>query len=68
MIEIAFSVCALLPPFNCMDKKLTFEAEQVSIQQCFMFGQFELAKWVGEHPGWRIDRWRCGVAGQVAKI
>jgi hypothetical protein len=68
MIEIAFTVCALVSPYNCVAKRQTYEAEQVSLHECVLYGQMELSKWVSEHPGWRIERWRCGVAGQMAKI
>lgn len=68
MIELAFTVCALLSPYNCVARTLNYEAQQVSLQECILYGQVELSKWVSEHPGWRVERWRCGVAGQFAKI
>jgi hypothetical protein len=27
-----------------------------------------MAKWIGEHPNWVIQKWRCGIAGQFAKL
>lgn len=33
-----------------------------------MFGQVELAKWSESHPKWRIEKWKCQKAGEVAKI
>jgi hypothetical protein len=47
---------------------LNFEGESVNAQQCMMNGQIEMAKWVGEHPNWVIRKWRCGIAGQFAKL
>ena len=48
---------------------LTRYADQVDLDQdCVLYGEIGLSKWVSEHPGWRIERWRCGVAGQMAKI
>jgi hypothetical protein len=68
MIEIVMSVCALISPFNCREHHMSFEGEQVSLQECLLYGQFEMAKWSNENPNWRIARWRCGIAGQIAKI
>ncbi len=68
MIELVVAVCLIDQPSQCKDVHLNFEAQEVTHQQCMTFGQFEMAKWVGEHPNWVIQRWRCGVAGQVAKI
>ncbi len=44
------------------------ERASVTPQQCMMNGQMEMAKWIGEHPNWQIKKWRCGIAGQMAKI
>lgn len=68
MIELTMAVCTLASPYYCKDVHLTFEAQSVSITQCALFGQFEMAKWSGEHPNWHINKWQCGLAGQVAKI
>lgn len=68
MIELVFAVCMIDQPSQCKDVYLNFAANSVTPQQCMMNGQIEMAKWLGEHPNWRIAKWRCGVAGQVAKI
>ncbi len=68
MIELVVAVCLIDAPSRCKDVKLNFEADSVSPQQCVMYGQFEMAKWIGEHPNWVIQRWTCQPAGQVAKI
>lgn len=68
MIELVVAVCMIDQPSDCKDVYLNFEAESVTPQQCMMYGQAEMAKWVGEHPNYVIKKWRCGVAGQMAKI
>ena len=68
MIEIAAAVCMLSAPERCKDVSLTFEAENITVFACMMYGQAELAKWTGEHPAWKISRWSCREAGQVAKL
>jgi hypothetical protein len=30
-----------------------------SLQSCMMQAQPYLAQWVGEHPAYRVMRWRC---------
>lgn len=68
MIEIAAAVCLLSAPERCKDISLVFEAEAITPYSCVMYGQGELAKWSIEHQGWRIAKWTCRPAGQVAKL
>jgi hypothetical protein len=68
MIEIAAVMCMFSSPEQCRDISLNFEAETVSPASCMMNGQMELAKWSEVHPGWRVARWSCRPAGQVAKL
>lgn len=68
MIELVVAVCLIDQPSHCKDVFLNFEAEAATPQQCMMNGQMHMAEWLGEHPGWQIKKWRCGIAGQVAKI
>lgn len=68
MIELVVAVCMIDHPSECKDVNLNFEADNVTPMQCMMNGQVEMAKWIGEHPNWVIKKWRCGVAGQMAKI
>ncbi len=70
MLEIIASVCLMVEPGKCKDVHLTFvtEAEAVTQQQCFFFGQIELAKWSAGHPNWRVARWACRQAREIANI
>lgn len=68
MIEIVFLVCAIHMPTECKDVRLNFIADRVSQRQCMLYGQHEIAKWTLGHPKWRVARWRCGVAGQMAEL
>ena len=67
MIELVMTVCSLLAGQTCRDKVLTYEAQTVSLMECSLYGQFEMAKWREENPNWTVVRWRCGQAGEVAK-
>ena len=68
MIEIVAAVCIWSAPGNCKDISLVYEAEAITAFACMMYGQGELAKWTISHPGWRIAKWTCRPAGQVAKL
>jgi hypothetical protein len=68
MIEVVAAACLLASPEHCRDVTLTFEAQAITPMSCMMNGQTELAKWTNEHPGWRIARFTCRPAGQVAKL
>lgn len=68
MIEIAAAVCLFSAPDRCKDISLVFEAEAITPYTCVMYGQGELAKWTSDHPNWRIAKWTCRPAGQVAKL
>lgn len=67
MIEIVISVCSIVQGATCKDVRLTYMAESVTPQQCMMYGQIEIAKWAEGHPNWKIHKWSCGEARQIAK-
>lgn len=68
MLELVVSVCLVGDPKKCSDVTLNFDAPNVSARECAIVGQFELAKWIGDHPQFVITKWRCGPAGEVAKL
>lgn len=68
MIEIAAAVCLITSPERCRDITLTFDADSVTPFTCMMNGQLGLAQWTETHPNWRIVRFTCRPAGQVAKL
>lgn len=60
-------VCSILHGAHCKEEKLTFMAEHVSIFECFLYGQVEMAKWQEGHPNWSVNRWRCQPVSMQAK-
>ena len=68
MIEIAAAVCLITAPERCRDVTLNFEDGSITPFACMTYGQTELAKWTNDHPAWKIARWTCRPAGQVAKL
>lgn len=57
MIELVFIVCLSADPATCERRALQFT--DVSTTTCVIAAQPELARWAGEHPDWRIQRWTC---------
>ncbi|HEY7670401.1 MAG TPA: hypothetical protein VH852_07175 [Hyphomicrobium sp.] len=67
MIEIVAFVCLIANASQCKDVRLTYLSGSSSPRACMRFGQLELAKWAGEHPGWEIRNWSCGLSGKSGK-
>ncbi|MBP1807427.1 hypothetical protein [Rubellimicrobium aerolatum] len=66
MIELAFVVCLSADPATCETRALQFS--DVSLTNCTMAAQPQLAQWVMEHPGWRVQRWTCQPVGTSREI
>ena len=62
MFELVFSACLILNAQSCKDVHLTYEGQRVTPMQCALFGQSEMAKWVAQHPGYRVAKFRCATA------
>lgn len=61
MIELVFVVCLSAEPATCERRALQFT--DITPTACVLEAQPELARWVGEHPGWRVQRWTCQPMG-----
>ena len=60
MIILKFLACSIhLAGTPCKDVELNFEGQRVSIFECTMYGQVEMAKWCEEHPNWVVTRYKC---------
>lgn len=57
MIELAFVACLSTAPNACEQRSLYYS--DISPMACLMGAQPELAKWVDEHPKYRVTRWSC---------
>lgn len=67
MLELVAVACLISSPTQCKDVALNYSAESLTPMQCLMQAQVELAKWAGEHPNWKIERYSCRPAGLIAK-
>jgi hypothetical protein len=59
MFELVFSACLIADPQSCKDVHLTYEGQRVSLMECAMVGQSEMAKWIEAHPKYRVRKFRC---------
>lgn len=68
MIELVFIVCLAKAPDQCKDVHLTFASEALTVQQCLMGGQPQIARWISNNPPiWNVKKWSCGPAGRHGK-
>jgi hypothetical protein len=63
-IQLILTVCSLMQPESCDERKLTFETATASPNTCMMQAMPYIAQWSGEHPNLSIKRWRCVRAGE----
>jgi len=57
MIELVFVVCLSAAPAACERRAMQFT--DLTMMACISGAQPQLARWVSDHPGWRIQRWAC---------
>lgn len=37
----------------------TCSTHELQVESCSAGGMAAVAAWAGDHPGWRVVRWRC---------
>lgn len=57
MIELVFVACLTAVPATCEERAMQFT--DVTLITCALGAQPQLAEWIEQHPGWRIERWTC---------
>lgn len=62
-MELILSVCLISDPTRCMDQRLPEIYEMENAGRCVAVSMPLAAQWAGEHPGWKIVKWRCDRAG-----
>ncbi|AXQ94488.1 hypothetical protein ORIO_23395 (plasmid) [Cereibacter azotoformans] len=60
MIELAFVACLSAAPEAC-EKRSLYYSDDLSPRACLLRAPPELAKWVLDHPKYRVSSWRCRV-------
>ncbi len=54
---LTFVVCLVRQPAACETRAL--DAPFATPVACLMAGQTEAARWLADHPAYRLDSWRC---------
>lgn len=57
MIELIFTVCLTVTPEHCRDRSLLFT--DITVETCTTQSQPVLARWISDHPDWRLRTWTC---------
>ena len=60
MLLLILTVCTVAVPADCHDTRLQYT--DMSPMACMMQGQQVAADFLDQHPGHRIERWRCTTA------
>ena len=55
---LTFVVCLMHAPTSCETRSL--DAPFSTPVACLMAAQTEAARWLADHPAYRLDSWRCG--------
>ncbi|MEP9378535.1 hypothetical protein ABLE91_17600 [Aquabacter sp. CN5-332] len=63
MLAIVISVCLISNPAICRNERIPLLIHS-SLTQCAMNAVPYVAQWNGEHPDWRVVRWRCSGADE----
>ena len=58
MLAIVMSVCLISDPGICRNERIPLQIN-ASPSRCAISAVPYLAQWNGEHPDWRVVRWRC---------
>lgn len=58
MLSIILSACLIADPQQCRDFRIPLDIDMDTLR-CAMAAPPYFAKWVEEHPQWRIRRWKC---------
>lgn len=68
---IILATCLIGSPLTCKDIELQVAPEQgASLQlpyHCARQGQLEIAKWIAEHPDWRVEKWSCPPRSRIGQ-
>lgn len=62
-MEIVLYVCLLADPTKCKEERLPQIVQAVHPGKCAVVSTPYMARWVGEHPAWKLVRWKCAPAG-----
>jgi len=59
-MELVLLVCLAASPETCREERLQVSYVETDPRMCMAGAVPTIAEWSGDHPEWRIARWRCG--------
>ncbi len=59
LIDLILLACSLTDPTACHELFTSYVNPAGSLEACTIRAQPYLAQWAGDHPNFRIARWRC---------
>ncbi len=62
-MEIVLYVCLLADPKQCKEERLPQLIASQNPAACATISTPYMAQWMGEHPGWKLIRWKCDRPG-----
>ena len=65
-MELILAICMLNTPSTCREERVAVSTEATAPMQCMIGAQPIIAEWTQNHPKWKVERWRCGVAGRAS--
>jgi len=63
-MEVILFVCLLADPTKCKEERLPMNADVEHPGRCAVVSTLYMAQWMGDHPTWKVVRWKCGRAGE----
>lgn len=63
-MEIVLVVCLLTDPGKCKEEHLPDVVQTQNPASCAVASVPHMARWMGDHPAYRLVSWRCTPAGE----
>ncbi len=68
MLEVVVTFCLLGSPERGCREVSFVPGEALTPYQCLAGTEFQMAKWLADHPKYRVSKWTCARAGEEAKL
>jgi hypothetical protein len=56
LFTIVMSVCMLTNAATCREERIDIRGPAMA---CLVQAQPAVAEWSGDHPDWKVERWKC---------
>jgi len=60
LVQLVLTYCLVAEPMRCVDHRpISDPTSEAGLHSCVLGAQPEAARWLTEHPGYELRRWRC---------